>query len=76
MPEINAAYDTVGYLPDDSREFANSFYFVVSIEKLNGVVEDMNKRKAEAEMKERVTNTVSTLATASVVVDEATGLVL
>jgi hypothetical protein len=76
MPAINAAYDTVGYLPEDNREFANSFYFVVSIEKLNGVVKDMSERKAQAELKERVTNTVSTLATAGVVVDEATGLVL
>jgi len=76
MPAINAAYDTVGYLPEDNREFANSFYVVVSIEKLNGVVKDMSERKAQAELKERVTNTVSTLATAGVVVDEATGLVL
>lgn len=76
MPPINAAYDKAGYLPEDTREFANSFYFVVSIDKLNGVVKDMSERKAQAELKERVTNTVSTLASSNVVVDEATGLVL
>jgi hypothetical protein len=76
MPPVQAAYDTVGYLPAGGKDYAHSFYYVVSITKLNDVVKTMKDLKELAEKKERVVNTVSTLANAGQSVDDDTGLVL
>jgi hypothetical protein len=63
MPQVKAAYDTVGYLPEEGRVFDNSFYYTVSttgfgkiLEKLRGDLEEYTRGNQGSE-------TVATLLT-------------
>lgn len=53
-PAVNPDYATIGYLPDDTETYKDSFFYVIDTDGLNGVLGRMNTAKANHEKQKKV----------------------
>lgn len=76
-PRIPCDYDTVGFLPSTEADSKRSFFYTLSAERLNVLLERMTELQGNVEQQKKVTST-ATDVTRSLAgqVDDVTGLVL
>jgi hypothetical protein len=61
VPDVDAAYDTVGYLPDEGRVFDNSFYYILSGVRMKPIMDELKTTLAEFKQKVGITEQASSL---------------
>jgi len=67
VPDVDAAYDTVGYLPEEGRAFDNSFYYTLSGLRMKPILAELKTTLAEFKQKVGITEQPETLLDAPAV---------
>lgn len=75
VPDVDAAYDTVGYLPDEGRVFDNSFYYTLSGARMKPILAELKTTLATFKQKVSIEEKAETLLDAPAVTANKGGTV-